>query len=136
MTPCRHLEEIRPVIPSSDGCFDCLRDGRRDWVHLRVCQSCGLVGCCDSSPAHHARRHAAVARHAIVRSYEPGEQWFWCYVEDMAFELPGLAAGPSHFVPPPAPPPRSVWTLFAGGVSSTGVPGGSAGWGGQRPGRP
>jgi hypothetical protein len=133
---CRHLHQICAVIPSSDGCFGCLRDGRRDWVHLRVCQTCGLVGCCDRSPAHHARRHAAVASHAIVRSYEPGEQWFWCYDEDMAFELPGLAPGPSHSVAS-SPPAQSVWTLSAGGVSSADVPGWSAGWGGgQRPGTP
>ena len=78
---CNHLYELRLVDPSSWGCEDCLAAGRRDWVHLRVCQSCGHVGCCDSSPGRHASKHFATTTHPIVRSYEPGEDWFWCYLD-------------------------------------------------------
>ncbi len=76
-----HLTAIRQVAPSADGCEDCLRIGS-DWVHLRLCLSCGHVGCCDSSPHRHARRHAVAQDHPIVQSFEPGETWRWCYVDD------------------------------------------------------
>jgi uncharacterized UBP type Zn finger protein len=77
-----HLSEIRDVHPSTpDGCEDCLRDGGR-WVHLRLCLTCGHVGCCDSSPNRHASAHARQTTHPIVRSFEPGEDWRWCYIDD------------------------------------------------------
>jgi hypothetical protein len=80
--PCPHVVQIRPVEPSTTaGCEDCLRIGT-PWVHLRVCLSCGHVGCCDSSPQRHARRHALGVGHAIVRSFEPGEDWRWCFVDE------------------------------------------------------
>jgi len=85
---CTHLDQVRAVEPSSDGCEDCLRIGSH-WVHLRVCMVCGHVGCCDNSPNRHARRHAGDADHAIVQSYEPGEDWWYCFVDDVAFELEG-----------------------------------------------
>jgi hypothetical protein len=66
------------------GCEDCLATGGR-WVHLRMCASCGKIGCCDSSPNRHASRHAREAGHAIVRSAERGEDWSWCYVDEVAF---------------------------------------------------
>lgn len=75
---CSHLETIRPVFPSARGCEDCLRTGDR-WVHLRICMSCGHVGCCDSSPNRHATEHFRATGHPIVRSLEPGERWGWCY---------------------------------------------------------
>ena len=93
---CDHLDWIRTVSPGSWGCQDCLAAGRRDWVHLRVCQTCGHVGCCDSSPGRHASRHALSTSHPIVRSYEPGEDWFWCYVDQLMFELAGAPPGPVH----------------------------------------
>jgi hypothetical protein len=89
---CHHLDAMHPVLPSSWGCEDCLAAGRRDWVHLRMCQSCGHVGCCDSSPGRHASKHFALTGHPIVRSFEPGEDWFWCYVDRVAFELDGAPA--------------------------------------------
>jgi Zn-finger in ubiquitin-hydrolases and other protein len=55
------------------------------WVHLRMCQSCGQIGCCDSSPNRHASKHAAATGHAVARSAEPGEEWSWCYVDEVAF---------------------------------------------------
>jgi hypothetical protein len=77
-----HLDSIRAVEPlTPDGCGDCLRAGGR-WVHLRLCLTCGNVGCCDSSPARHASAHAYTSGHPIVRSFEPGETWRWCYVDE------------------------------------------------------
>jgi hypothetical protein len=93
---CSHTDQIRPVTPSSWGCQDCLASGRRDWVHLRVCQTCGHVGCCDSSPGRHATRHFLATTHPVVRSYEPGEGWFWCYVDQVAFDLATAAPAPVH----------------------------------------
>jgi uncharacterized UBP type Zn finger protein len=76
-----HLSLVRPVQPRTpEGCEECLRAGTA-WVHLRLCLSCGHVGCCDSSLMRHARAHAAQIGHPIVRSLEPGESWRWCYVD-------------------------------------------------------
>jgi uncharacterized UBP type Zn finger protein len=75
---CVHLSEIRDVAPSSKGCKECLETGA-DWVSLRLCLTCGHVGCCDSSPNKHASAHAAAARHPMIRSLEDGEDWRWCY---------------------------------------------------------
>lgn len=94
---CTHLDTIVEVTPSDDGCHDCLLTGGR-WVHLRVCQACGHVGCCDSSPNRHATAHASVADHPVVRSFEPGEDWFFCYPDSLLFELGGAAPAPSHSV--------------------------------------
>ena len=96
MTTCTHIEQIRSVSPEADGCVECLAVGD-GWVHLRLCMTCGHVGCCDSSKNKHATAHAAVTDHPIVRSYEPGEDWFWCYVDEVAFlvdEAPTLSYAP------------------------------------------
>jgi hypothetical protein len=93
---CTHLNMIRAVTASSWGCEDCEAAGRRDWVHLRVCQTCGHVGCCDSSPGRHATGHFMRTGHPIVRSYEPGEGWFWCYVDQFVFELAGAPPAAVH----------------------------------------
>jgi hypothetical protein len=75
-----HLSRVRPVAPRTpEGCEQCLQLGS-PWVHLRACLTCGQVGCCDSSPLQHARKHAFQLAHPIVRSMEPGEDWRWCYV--------------------------------------------------------
>ncbi len=76
-----HLDQIRDVTPSSKGCEDCLKIGGR-WVHLRLCLTCGHVGCCDSSPNKHASAHFRAVKHPIVQSFEPGEDWRWCYVDE------------------------------------------------------
>jgi hypothetical protein len=86
MAVCTHLDQINEVTPASDGCADCLKVGDR-WVHLRVCMSCGYVGCCDSSPNKHASKHSANESHPIVQSYEPGEDWWWCYVDEVDFAV-------------------------------------------------
>jgi uncharacterized UBP type Zn finger protein len=79
--PCTHLDAINPdVKPSSNGCEECLKIGGW-WVHLRECLTCGHVGCCDSSPGKHATKHFHVTGHPIVRSFQPGEDWAWCYVD-------------------------------------------------------
>jgi uncharacterized UBP type Zn finger protein len=87
MAECTHLEEIHDVQPSATGCEDCLAAGRHDWLHLRLCTSCGHVGCCDSSPGRHATAHFHGQGHPLIRSIEPGEAWLWCYVDEVAFEL-------------------------------------------------
>jgi hypothetical protein len=80
---CPHLVQIRPVTPRTpEGCEECLRLGT-PWVHLRLCRTCGHVGCCDSSPMRHARAHAFAIEHAVVRSFEPGERWSWCYFDEV-----------------------------------------------------
>ncbi len=79
---CTHLNMIRTVTPSADGCEDCLRIGDT-WVHLRICMTCGHVGCCDDSKNRHARKHYHHSGHPIVRSFEPGEDWLWCFVDQM-----------------------------------------------------
>jgi hypothetical protein len=77
-----HLAYVGPVTPlTPEGCAECLELGTR-WLHLRLCLTCGHVGCCDSSPMRHARAHAHQVRHPIVRSFEPGESWRWCYVHE------------------------------------------------------
>ena len=83
---CTHLDTVNDVAPSSEGCEDCLRIGGR-WVHLRMCQECGHVGCCDNSPNRHATKHFQATGHPIMRSYQPGEDWWWCYVDEVAFDV-------------------------------------------------
>lgn len=76
-----HLHMVHQVAPRTpEGCEECLQIGL-SWVHLRVCLTCGHVGCCDSSLMKHARAHVYMARHPIVQSLEPGEYWRWCYVD-------------------------------------------------------
>jgi len=86
MTQCTHLDQVRDVQPSTlEGCEDCLAIGAR-WVHLRMCLSCGHVACCDSSPNRHASRHHTTTGHPIMRSFEPGEEWGWCFVDEAIFD--------------------------------------------------
>ena len=83
---CRHRDMIRDdVSPNTDGCEECLKAGGR-WVHLRMCRTCGHVGCCDSSPGKHARKHAHKSGHPIIRSLEPGEKWSWCFIDETVVE--------------------------------------------------
>ncbi|MDQ7909250.1 UBP-type zinc finger domain-containing protein [Phytohabitans sp. ZYX-F-186] len=80
---CTHLAEAGTVEPqSTEGCQDCLAAGHRDWVHLRLCLSCGRVGCCDSSPAKHASAHYRATEHPVIKSFQPGEDWRWCYADE------------------------------------------------------
>ena len=86
---CAHLDQIQATeLPEPiAGCEECLKNGS-DWVHLRMCMSCGKIGCCDDSPNKHATAHFDDVGHPIIRSAEPGEDWSWCYVEEVAFLTP------------------------------------------------
>jgi hypothetical protein len=85
---CQHLDTIEFLEVPADipGCEDCLRMGGR-WVHLRMCASCGHIGCCDSSPNRHATAHHRASGHPIVTSAQPDEDWSWCYVDELMFTL-------------------------------------------------
>jgi uncharacterized UBP type Zn finger protein len=82
---CSHRKGIKPVEPRSNGCEECLKMGD-SWVHLRLCLSCGHVGSCDSSKNKHATKHFLSTRHPIMRSLEPGEDWGWCYIDEVMLE--------------------------------------------------
>jgi len=84
---CMHVGQIKAVAPRAAGCEECLRIGQQ-WVHLRLCLTCGHVGCCDSSIGKHATKHFHETTHPLMRSLEPGESWAWCYVDGVGFELP------------------------------------------------
>ena len=85
MEYCEHVSQIADVTPSADGCEDCLKIGGR-WVHLRLCETCGHVGCCDSSPNKHATKHYHATQHPVIKSFEPGEEWGYCYADDEFYE--------------------------------------------------
>ena len=85
---CAHLHQIQQVTPSAQGCEDCLKTGD-SWVHLRICMSCGHVGCCDSSLNKHATRHYHATGHPIMKSYDPPEAWGWCYIDEMMLDFTG-----------------------------------------------
>jgi hypothetical protein len=88
---CNHLDQIHLTeLPDAvDGCEDCLRTGGK-WLHLRICLTCGHVGCCDDSPSRHATAHVHASSHPIIRSLEPGEDWCWCYVDQVGFVVDEL----------------------------------------------
>ena len=78
--PCTRLEQVTKNINvrTPNGCEECLKIGSQ-WVHLRLCLSCGHVGCCDSSPNKHATKHFNATLHPIIKSFQPNENWEWCY---------------------------------------------------------
>ncbi len=85
-TQCSHLNQIKNVeARTPDGCEECLAMGSY-WVHLRLCLGCGHVGCCDNSINRHATKHFRSTKHPIMRSFEPGEDWGWCYVDELMIE--------------------------------------------------
>lgn len=85
MMECQHRDLIREVKPGTRGCEECLQAGGR-WVHLRLCLTCGHVGCCDSSPGRHATAHFKANDHPLIQSLERGEDWVWCYVDEVFLE--------------------------------------------------
>lgn len=93
--PCSHAATITAATPSGDGCSACLRTGST-WVTLRRCTTCGNVGCCDSSPNRHATTHFHETGHPVMQSFEPGQDWFWCYLDTVSFTRPGDTGSPSH----------------------------------------
>jgi hypothetical protein len=86
MAVCEHVTQV-PVVKPHDipGCEECLKMGSW-WVHLRACLACGHIGCCDDSPNKHATAHHRATHHAVVKSMEPGEDWAWCYVDELFME--------------------------------------------------
>ena len=98
-------ERIDPsALPSGTGCVECL-EGEGWWFHLRRCARCGHIGCCDSSPAQHASRHAAETGHTVIRSFEPGEEWFWDFATNDLCDGPTLAGAECHPGDQPVPGP-------------------------------
>jgi uncharacterized UBP type Zn finger protein len=106
MPGCTHLDRVRVLgLPESvAGCEDCLATGGR-WLHLRICLECGHVGCCDDSPSRHARLHAEAAQHPLIHSLEPGEEWSYCFVDQVAMLISEVRGSTTI---PPSP-------LLAGG---------------------
>ena len=98
---CSHGGAIRKVAPSARGCEDCLKSGSR-WVHLRICRTCGHVGCCDESDNRHATRHFQETGHPIIEGYDPPEGWGWCFVDQTMLDLGG------NTTPQDGPIPRFV----------------------------
>jgi uncharacterized UBP type Zn finger protein len=88
MATCSHIRSIEYFdLPDEiAGCEECLRQGTQ-WLHLRMCQQCGHIGCCDHSPGKHATAHFEATGHPVVRSAEPGETWSWCYVDEEMIRL-------------------------------------------------
>jgi len=82
VTTCPHLEAAADHAPNSEGCEECLQLGDV-WVHLRLCLTCGHVGCCDSSKNTHATKHFHATQHPVIRSFQPDETWRWCYVDEV-----------------------------------------------------
>ena len=101
MSICSHLDTITVLeLPERvDGCEDCLREGGV-WLHLRICLECGHVGCCDDSPNRHATAHYHASEHALIRSLEPGEDWTWCYEDEVAMRIPEIR-GETQIPPSP-----------------------------------
>jgi len=101
MATCSHLDSIQVLeLPESvDGCEECLATGGK-WVHLRICLTCGHVGCCDDSPGRHATAHAGETAHPIIRSIEPGEDWCWCFEDELAMRIPQIT-GETRIPPSP-----------------------------------
>jgi uncharacterized UBP type Zn finger protein len=87
MDQCTHLDQVqRDIQPKTTGCEECLKSGDR-WFHLRLCMTCGHVGCCDSSRNKHASKHSAATGHPIMKSLQPGENWGWCFVDKVELDL-------------------------------------------------
>jgi uncharacterized UBP type Zn finger protein len=101
MPACTHLDQIEITeLPAAvEGCEDCLKTGD-GWLHLRICLACGHVGCCDDSPNRHATAHAQATEHAIIRSLEPGEDWCWCFPDELAMRIPEVR-GATRIPPSP-----------------------------------
>jgi Zn-finger in ubiquitin-hydrolases and other protein len=101
MASCTHLDHVRiTALPEqSEGCEECLAEGSQ-WCHLRICLECGHVGCCDSSPGRHASRHAESSAHPIIRSLQPGEDWSWCFLDEVGMLIPDVR-GETRIPPSP-----------------------------------
>ncbi len=92
---CEHAQHLHDVVPSGNGCEECLKMGDT-WVHLRLCEICGHVGCCDNSKNKHATMHYHATGHPVIKSFEPGEDWGYCYVHDVVFDALPVNVGDHH----------------------------------------
>jgi uncharacterized UBP type Zn finger protein len=101
MAACTHLDSVKIIeLPEAcAGCVECLASGGV-WCHLRICLTCGHVGCCDDSPGRHATAHASASGHPLIRSIQPGEDWSWCFVDEVAMRIAGVRGEPRI---PPSP---------------------------------
>lgn len=84
---CTHIQSVRTVRPQTLGCEECLIEGQ-SWVHLRLCRTCGHVGCCDQSLGKHATAHFHATKHPVIEGYDPPEGWGWCYIDEIFVDLP------------------------------------------------
>jgi uncharacterized UBP type Zn finger protein len=92
---CEHVKDLQDVTPSGNGCEECLKMGA-SWVHLRLCETCGHVGCCDESRNKHATKHFHKTGHPVIKSFEPGEDWGYCYVDDLDYDTLPVNVGSHH----------------------------------------
>lgn len=102
---CAHLKMAKgrrtPVEPRTLGCQECIAIGS-EWVQLRLCLTCGHVGCCDSSLNRHATAHFLETTHPVIKAFEPDENWAWCYVDEQIATMPEVASeSPDHHIPGP-----------------------------------
>jgi hypothetical protein len=116
---CEHVKAIRDVTPSAVGREECLKIGS-PWVHLRLCRTCGHVGCCDNSPNRHARQHFHASGHPVIEGYDPPEGWGWCYVDEITFDLTDRMTRHNGPIPRYSSPRRAI---ELGGVSRLKNPG-------------
>ncbi len=93
--PCEHVQNLHDVTPSGNGCEECLKMGDT-WVHLRLCETCGHVGCCDNSKNKHATKHFHATGHPVIKSFEPGENWGYCYVDEIYYDDLPVNVGSHH----------------------------------------
>jgi hypothetical protein len=101
MATCTHLDQVQVLeLPESvDGCEDCLNAGEK-WFHLRICLTCGHVGCCDTSPNKHASGHWRESGHSVMRSLQPGEEWCWCFEDEVGMIIQDIT-GTTRIPPSP-----------------------------------
>lgn len=92
---CKHAQDLQDVTPSGNGCVECLEMGD-SWVHLRLCTTCGHVGCCDNSKNKHATKHFHETGHPVIKSYEPREEWGYCYADGVYFDTLPVNMGSHH----------------------------------------
>lgn len=86
MPACAHLSRVRPVHAKTTGCEECLEEGTH-WVELRQCMECGHVGCCDNSPGKHATKHFKHTGHVLMRSFQKGDEWGWCFADEVMLDF-------------------------------------------------
>ncbi len=92
---CEHVKHLHDVTPSGNGCVECLKTGDA-WLHLRLCETCGHVGCCDDSKNKHATKHYHTTGHPVIKSFEPGEDWGYCYADKLYYETLAVNVGSHH----------------------------------------